>query len=266
MPTINEYADKSGYYIRARPSDAGNITYQIKEGGYPVIDERDLTDGDEITWQTIQSLKAADFIYTEESGTLGTDDFAPDPSQLENTELSETEARDLFRRYKDDYELSRVTLKQIRSALGLPTFKEDVEPLCDTIREATEQKVDNRFPLRIIEDGADWDDFHDDVSVSMADSDEPGLVNLSLNIYTEIGDGEEIFFTSHCIHLCDKHGLERWHIQLDREPTWTDQQIVTLQRALLLIDVIDAFEQLSVDPGDPSQQLAPQVTCGPPDE
>jgi len=30
VPTINRYTDEEEYYIRARPSSAGNITYKIQ--------------------------------------------------------------------------------------------------------------------------------------------------------------------------------------------------------------------------------------------
>ncbi|NUB91167.1 hypothetical protein HT576_09055 [Haloterrigena sp. SYSU A121-1] len=96
MPTINSYVDEEGYYIRARPSGAGNITYKIKDEGNPVVWKHGLRDGDEISWSTIQSFKALGIIYTEESGTLGPDDFKPDPEQLEKTELPESDAEELF--------------------------------------------------------------------------------------------------------------------------------------------------------------------------
>lgn len=95
MPTLNEYADEDGYYILARPSDTGNITYQLKPRGEQIVEKVGYHDGDNIGWQVISALKIPNLIYTGEEGQTD-DDISVDISEKEIDALSEEDAEQLL--------------------------------------------------------------------------------------------------------------------------------------------------------------------------
>ena len=69
MPTIHGYKNEPGVYIRAMPSDAGNITYQVSRGAEEQVKKLGYRDGDEIPWTVINVFRRMDEIYTHGSGT-----------------------------------------------------------------------------------------------------------------------------------------------------------------------------------------------------
>jgi len=139
MPTLNKYADRPGYYIRARPSSAdAPITYQIESEAYPVIDSYGMQDGDKLAWSVIQSLKSLGLLYTNESGIIGPDEFEPDASQLEETALDAAAARRLARAIAKNLDVTESELRVILEILNIdPTTFESP----DTTRTAS-----SRFP------------------------------------------------------------------------------------------------------------------------
>ncbi|MFC7215107.1 hypothetical protein ACFQO4_13600 [Saliphagus sp. GCM10025334] len=257
MPTINKYVDGDGYYILARPSGAGNITYKIKHEGNPVVWKHGLRDGDEISWSTIQSFKTLGIIYTDQSGTLGPDDFRPDPDQLEKTELPESEAEELFSIITTQFDLSPEERAEIRSILGLPP-EQDFELIGDHIRAYLEDYVDSEGltvrPDRMVTDAAEVD-----IStwVNETGSEDFDTWELHLLILTE--DGDEAYFTDHCIHLCEKHGLERWHIRILEQPSWEIKRVAIEQRSVIFPRLLDELRAVQFDLGNPSEMLAPLV-------
>jgi hypothetical protein len=139
VPTLNEYTSDPGYFVRARPSSVESpITYQIESDGYCVIDSYGLSDGDQISWSIIQSLKSLGLLYTNESGVLETDEFEPDPDQLKETALDDQEARRLAEIIYNNIEIGEDQLKDILSIL-------DVDPQSiDYIEDKTVSGID--FP------------------------------------------------------------------------------------------------------------------------
>lgn len=122
MPTLNKYSDKSGYYIRARPSGTNApITYQIESEGYSVIESYGLSDGEQISWSVIQSLRSLGLVYTDQSGVLGADEFEPDASQLDETKLDDAAARRLAEVIAENLDIDPEELGEILSIL-------DIEP------------------------------------------------------------------------------------------------------------------------------------------
>lgn len=120
MPTLNQYTGRPGYYIRARPSSVeAPITYQIESEGYAVIDSFGLNHGDQIAWSIIQSLKSLGLLYTNESGVIGADEFKPDASQLEETALSDAEARRLATVIAENLDISNKKLRIILKILNI---------------------------------------------------------------------------------------------------------------------------------------------------
>lgn len=114
MPTLNEYTDEPGYFVRARPSSVeAPITYQIESDGYCIIDSYGLSDGNQISWSIIQSLKSLGLLYTNESGVLGTDEFEPDPDQLKETALDDQAAHRLAKVICNNIDINADQLENI---------------------------------------------------------------------------------------------------------------------------------------------------------
>ncbi|WP_247729547.1 hypothetical protein [Halovivax limisalsi] len=257
MPTINKYVDEDGYYILARPPGVGNITYKIEHEGNPVVWKHGLRDGDEVSWSTIQSFKALGIIYTDQSGTLGPDDFRPDPDQLEKTELPESEAEELFSIITTQFNLSPAESAEIRTILGLPP-EQDFELVGDQIRAYLEDYVDSEGlavgPDRTVTDVAEVDIT---TWVNETGSEDFDTWELHLLIIPENGD--EAYFTDHCIHLCEKHGLEQWHIRVPEQPSWDIKRVAIVQRSVIFPRLLDELRAVQFDLGDPSEMLAPLV-------
>jgi hypothetical protein len=62
------YVNNDGYYITARPSDVGNITYQTSKEAEELLVEIGYEDGDDIPWGVINPLRAAGLVYTNGQG------------------------------------------------------------------------------------------------------------------------------------------------------------------------------------------------------
>lgn len=119
MPTLNEYKNEYGYYISAWTTKTGNITYKIREEGYEIVEDLEITDGQECSWDIITSLKSLSLIYTDQSGTIATDEFEPDPKKVSETELSETEARRLYDIIQKHQDLTDVEINRLSEILDI---------------------------------------------------------------------------------------------------------------------------------------------------
>ena len=76
-------------------------------------------------------------------------------------------------------------------------------------------------------------------------------------IITEYNDESQ--FTNHCIHLCDDHGLERWHIQVLDTPTWDIKRVGIEQKKHYFPCLLDELRAAEFELGDPTEVLSPQV-------
>jgi hypothetical protein len=257
VPTINKYTDEEGYYIRARPSGAGNITYKIKDEGNPVVWKHGLRDDDEISWSTIQSFKALGIVYTEQSGTLEPDDFEPDPKQLEKTTLAESDARELFSIITAQFDLSQEERAEIRSILGLPP-EMNLKTIGDRISSHLESSVGgNNLSTR--GDQTAKSDGNVDIASWVEESDSTNHELRRLHILFITKNGGESQFTDHCIHICNKHGLERWHIRTLEPPTWEIKRVAIEQKSVIFPRLLEELQAAEFDLGDPSEVLSPVV-------
>lgn len=113
MPTFNAYKEKNGYYIKARPSGAGNITYQTSPTAAELIADLGYDDGDQIPWDVVKPLRLANEIYTEGQGT-GDDGPLPatDPAKLSRGD--EEQLASLLDRLLSDASLSSAQRHRLR--------------------------------------------------------------------------------------------------------------------------------------------------------
>ena len=69
MPVLHQYEDKSGYYLRAKPSGLNTpITYQVHNSARSFFSDLGYRDGDSVPWEVIQPLRAIGHIYTNGQG------------------------------------------------------------------------------------------------------------------------------------------------------------------------------------------------------
>lgn len=259
MPTVNTYVNERGYYIRARPSGIGNITYKIEKEGHPVLREYGLSDGDEIAWSTIQSLKTLGVIYTEQSGTLGPDDFRPDPEQLEKTKLTESEAEELFSIIVSRFKISAKKRGEIRSTLGLAA-EIDLETIGDRLRSYLESYTDTEsFTVRNAPPAETAEELDIATWVEDVNSTDHGTWRFHILIINEVND--QSYFTDHCVHLCEEHGIEYWHVRTLESPTWNIKRVAIEQKGVIFPRLLDELQAAGFDPGDPTEVLSPHVDC-----
>lgn len=122
MPTINEYKDGSGLFILARPSDIGNITYQVTSIAEEILRKLGHEDGDDVDWRTIQALKVAKLVYTGEQGVDDSDevDFVAE-MQDSIEDITEEQARTLLDELRERASLSDSRLEDVEDVLGVRT-------------------------------------------------------------------------------------------------------------------------------------------------
>lgn len=153
MPTLNEYADEDGYYILARPSDTGNITYQLKPRGEQIVEKVGYQDGEEIGWQVISALKVPNLVYTGDGGTTD-DDMSVNLDNEEIDALSEEDAKKLLDELSSVPRVGESQTDEIEEILGVSIeYIPDTEEVTATIgMELHEQGIiDERVPDVIAE-------------------------------------------------------------------------------------------------------------------
>jgi hypothetical protein len=135
VPVLHSYIDDDGYYITARPSDVGNITYQVSEEAETLLSELDYRDEDDLPWGIINPLRSAGLIYTNSQGVDHHDD-APnlDPTKL--PELTQSEIQKLLDYLESRKDISEEIYRQI---------EEKIESK-DSLLEQIGQRIHPKFP------------------------------------------------------------------------------------------------------------------------
>lgn len=266
MPTLNEKADGSGWYILAWTSDVGNITYQVEASIAELIIDEGLRDGEEISWTTVRALKTVGALSTKKSGVIGPDDFDPDPTELEGAELSATDAQSLYRALVSSEALSEATKRELRKVLeiGEPAA---LDGLADELVSYLRDQLSERgLPTREGEQvSSDWtstevwtneldeEDLQRDV-----DPGEPHGFHEIHVLFTD-DSGAETDFYEHCIHLCPLHGLEYWHVNSLAAPTMRLKVTGIEQQAMFVRWLVEALEVAGFELGDPTENIPPHV-------
>jgi len=118
VPTLNKYSNDDGYYILARPSDSGNITYQLKPRGEQILEKVGYQDGEEIGWQVISALKVPNLVYTGDEGTTD-NDISVDLDKEEIEALSEEDAKQLLDELSSVPRVGESQTDEIEEILGV---------------------------------------------------------------------------------------------------------------------------------------------------
>jgi hypothetical protein len=140
MPVFKSYVNDKGNYIRARPSDTGNITYQTSPEADEFLQKLEYADDDDLPWGIINPLRAAGLIYTEGQGTEPDMDDAPelDPSKLAT--ISSDEAEKLLSYLQSRGDVPNEVYDQLREIIR-DSKKDDVEILADALESQTRSSI-----------------------------------------------------------------------------------------------------------------------------
>lgn len=150
MPTLNEYTNDDGYYILARPSDTGNITYQLKPRGEQILEKVGYQDGEEIGWQVINALKVPNLVYTGNEETAD-DDVSVDLDKEEIEALSEEDAKQLLDELSSVPRIGDSQINEIKEILGLTAdSRPDSIELADTIGSHIREFVIDKYVYEVI--------------------------------------------------------------------------------------------------------------------
>lgn len=259
MPTFNEYQDNSGYFIRAWTPDTGNINYKIRDEGNPIVEDYGLRHGDDISWDTVTSLKSLGLIFTDESGTIRNEDFNPDPEHVEESSLSDDEARRLLDAIRENEDLTPTELDQLCSILGISSppseFQQLEQSLESVIRDFVAQES---FPTQLTVDQSETEEL--DLTVTANDPSEAtenGRVGLQIQFFMSESDSDDVTRMGHNIWVCEEHGIENWLTGVDGEKTWLKKAVLCSQKSILLPFVVKALESNDIDPGSPESSPHP---------
>lgn len=254
MPTINAYKHDRGYYIRAWTSELGNINYKLRSGGNKIIEEYGLDDGDDISWDTIHSLKAIGEIYTEGSGTLGPDEFASPDGDVKS--LTEEEAERLLRSILDENDPSEDQIEELCSILGIEKPTSRVEEL----ERELESRIVARGGLDYLDTeetlNGDPDEWSFWASFQGVEGSENPPVDCTINLFF-LGDTalDHPGIARHDIYLCSEHGLEAWSFAYSGEDEWKCHAEMASQKSDLMPLVINWLDELGVEYGTPAEEF-----------
>ena len=261
MPTVKEYKDDPGYYIRARPPDTGNINYKIKSEAYPIIEGYGLGHGDEITWDMIRSMKSLGFIYTDGSGVLDVGEFEPDPEQLEQTSLSEQQANDLLETIQEHYHLGPEQLETVCSILGIEILGLDTERIQNSLKKGVSSLINSENFLT--KSTLKYDSL-DEVSVAplvqkSEDQDGNDELKMSINLIStaDIDNSDYLNLLCHSINVSYEQGIDEWLVGFSDNRSWDAKSEITQQVSHLIPVFINELESLGIDPGDPEELPEP---------
>ncbi|WP_318569894.1 hypothetical protein [Salinigranum marinum] len=215
---------------------------------------------DDISWDTIKTLKALRLIYTDGSGTLVDDEFEPDPDQVKETSLSETEAKRLLKTIREHRQLSSEEIENICSILGIEPPLLDIEKIKAGLTVLLPDQVQHEcFPTEETLNGVaseEIETFADVVDVS--DEIENGLLGVTIGLSAGDPLDEETPTVVHWVFVCQEHGIENWNVSGVEEETWAAKGEVCRQKGHLIAFLANILELIGVDPGSPRDSPAPE--------
>ncbi|WP_049905879.1 hypothetical protein [Halorubrum californiense] len=221
MPTFKTYVNKQGYYINARPSDVGNMTYQVDTEAADFILKLGYEHEDELPWGVVKPLRVAGLIYTNQQGVAEDNEDIPelDPSKLAS--MSNLEQDKLLAYLDGRGDIDDRVIENLRSQIG--GSKDDAEILTNAIEDELERSVE--------------------VEISRVEGSDGGYGNATINIEIEplaalFTDGMEI---SHRIEAASSPGVDEWEITHGFGEGWES----AAKAAETKIPIMKAFAEVS---------------------
>jgi hypothetical protein len=218
MPVFHSYVNDDGYYITARPSDVGNITYQVRKQAELLLIELGYKDESDIPWGIINPLRSAGYIYTNNQGVDETQDNAPtlDPTRL--SEATEKELQALFNYLKSREDIPKSIYKNIKKKA------ESKENLLDEIAK----RIHPKFPNQQTRVHVSWASDAHDHKISEI------IIELK---------GEEI---EHAISMLGGPTVDEWAVSHPYEDSWKGVARVTSSLEKIMKAFYDINSETSV--------------------
>lgn len=220
MPTFKSYVNDDGYYINARPSDVGNITYQVDADASDFILELGYEHEDELPWGIVKPLRVVGLVYTNSQGVSEDDEGVPglDPSKL--ALMSVSERKELLEYLKGRGDLPSEVIDELRSQIAKE--RSDREILTDAIKE----ELDGPGLLG------------NEVHVTISNSD-GGTTNTSITIKTRTGLSPN--YVSHEIQALGSPEVDEWFVHHEFGEGWEG----ATKAAEAKIPIMKALESVS---------------------
>lgn len=156
VPVYHAYVNDDGYYITARPSDVGNITYQTTDEADTLICSLDYADGDDLPWGLINPLRSAGLVYTKGQGVDDDLEDTPDLDPSKLPELSETEVQELLSYLKSRGDIPQHVIDLLKEKIHSETVDSS-----STIQQA----VAGQFPTKDTHVKCIWQtDAHEEIT------------------------------------------------------------------------------------------------------
>jgi len=190
VPTIREYKNKPGYYIYARPSDAGNVTYGIDEVAYPIFEKSGYTHRDPISWRIIRVLKILGLDDTDGEGA--TPDVEPEKFE-ELIKTDDLKHQQFFELLKQFTVITAEEEQDVLETLGLATDKNNPKEHRMSFEERLNTRMDellSKMETQHLLSGGEHDDRTIDVMVIGEQSDiDADLLFTLEDDYQTVPDG-----------------------------------------------------------------------------
>jgi hypothetical protein len=227
VPTFKSYVNKDGYYINARPSNVGNITYQIDPEAAAFVRKLGYDSDDELPWGIVKPLRVAGLIYTNEQGVAADDEGVPglDPDKLPT--LSDTEREKLAAYLDERGDVSAAVRDRFRSLLDTGTSD------ADTLAASLSQKFDTDVEVEIDRRGGTDGDY--------------GATNLDIRY--EVANG--LFGTkhevTHHISAVSSPSVDEWYVSHPYGDDWGGLAEVTEEKITIMETLDEVSDQLSFE-------------------
>lgn len=259
MPTLNEYTNDDGYYILARPSDTGNITYQLKPRGEQIVEKVGYQDGEEIGWQVIDALKVPNLVYTGDEGTTD-NNISVDLDREEIEALSEEDAKELLDELSSVPRVGESQTDEIEEILGVSDDTvPDTEKLMETVGLALHEQgvITERVPSVI----SDVENIGVTNFLITSDSHDEKDIMFEITILGDLGDrfGERGAFLTK-IQVSENRGIVSYDTEINIELTL--DLITEFQKLMadMLPTIVSELESMGIDTGPPESLPALNVT------
>lgn len=252
MPILKEYVNDDGYYINARPSDVGNVTYQVDSRLWGFLEELGYHHESEIEWSLVKSFRLAGLIYTEGSGVdddIDEDIPELDPSKL--SQLSEPDIQELLDYIDSRDDLNPELKKEIRNYIldNTEEAQADIEEdLRETIKNTLISEGLNTWSFEVsVSEGIEQHWMVTDITIKLQQfTIQPTRSTTSItHAFTNmepVDEGVDDFAT-------------RWSVESEDSISWETTLDALQQKAVLARTVVEFLQDRGHEFNNPEDSL-----------
>jgi hypothetical protein len=227
VPTFKSYVSDPGYYINARPSDVGNITYQIDSEAAKFILTLGYENEDELPWGLVKPLRVAGLVYTNSQGVTEDDEGIPglDPSKLPS--LSKNDREELLEYLDGRGDIDNDVLEGFRSQIA--DDKDDAEILAEAIEKRVDESVDV------------------EISRSKSSNGNYGSTTIRIEIEPGFKLPSDTRVISHRIGAASSPGVDEWEVTHNFGEGWQGAAQATEAKIPIMEALDEVSDQFSFD-------------------